>query len=47
MEVTTLGVDLAKNVFQVYAIDATGVPVIRKAIRPSQKPLPRFFRELP
>lgn len=45
MEITTIGLDLAKNVFQVHAIDANGVPVIRKAIRRSQ--LLAFFRELP
>jgi transposase len=45
MEITTIGMDLAKNVFQVRAIDANGVPVIRQAIGRSQ--LLAFFRELP
>lgn len=45
MEITTIGLDLAKNVFQIHAIDANGVPVIRKAIRRSQ--MLAFFRELP
>lgn len=45
MEITTIGLDLAKNVFQIHAIDANGMPVIRKAIRRSQ--MLAFFRELP
>lgn len=36
MEITTIGLDLAKNVFQIHAVDANGTPVIRKAIRRSQ-----------
>ncbi|RWR29184.1 IS110 family transposase, partial [Sinirhodobacter populi] len=35
-EITTIGLDLAKNVFQVHAIDATGVIVIRRQVRRSQ-----------
>ncbi|MBV1692294.1 IS110 family transposase [Novosphingobium sp. G106] len=45
MQITTIGLDLAKNVFQVHAIDTDGVPVVRKALRRSQV-LP-FFKELP
>lgn len=45
MEITTIGLDLAKNVFQIHAVDANGTPVIRKAIRRSQ--MLAFFRELP
>lgn len=45
MQITTIGLDLAKNVFQVHAIDADGVPVVRKALRRSQV-LP-FFKEMP
>ncbi len=33
MEVSTIGLDLAKNVFQVHGVDASGRVVIRKAIR--------------
>ena len=36
MEISTLGLDLAKNVFQVHGISATGEVVIRKALRRSQ-----------
>jgi hypothetical protein len=32
-EITTIGIDLAKNVFQVHAVDASGAVVIRKALR--------------
>jgi transposase len=45
MEISTIGLDLAKNVFQVHGISATGEVVIRKALRRSQM-LP-FFQKLP
>jgi transposase len=45
MEIITIGLDLAKNVFQVHGIRAIGDVVIRKALRRSQM-LP-FFERLP
>ncbi|BBF68384.1 IS110 family RNA-guided transposase [Sphingomonas bisphenolicum] len=45
MEISTIGLDLAKNVFQVHGISATGEVVLRKALRRSQM-LP-FFEKLP
>ena len=45
MEVSTIGLDLAKNVFQIHGVDASGRIVIRRAIRRSQV-LP-FFAKLP
>jgi transposase len=45
MEVITVGLDLAKRVFQVHAVDAAGGIVIRKALRRGQV-LP-FFAKLP
>src|SRR6476646_4229263 len=45
MEITTIGLDLAKSVFQVHGIDATGQVVVRKSLRRSQM-LP-FFAKLP
>ncbi len=45
MEISTTGLDLAKNVFQVHAIDASGNVVVRKTLRRSQM-LP-FFEKLP
>jgi transposase len=45
MEISTIGLDLAKNVFQFHGISATGEVVIRKALRRSQM-LP-FFAKLP
>jgi transposase len=45
MEITTIGLDLAKSVFQVHAVDAMGQPVVRKALRRAQV-LP-FFAKLP
>ena len=33
MEITTIGLDLAKSVFQVHGVDATGQVVVRRARR--------------
>ena len=35
-EVTTIGLDLAKSVFQVHGIDAAGQVVVRKSLRRAQ-----------
>ena len=43
-EITTVGLDLAKSVFQVHAVDAAGVPVVRRQIRRTQVLL--FFSRL-
>ena len=45
MKITTIGLDLAKNVFQIHGVDATGQVVVRKSLRRSQM-LP-FFAKLP
>jgi transposase len=45
MDISTIGLDLAKNVFQVHAVNATGEVVVRKMLRRSQM-LP-FFEKLP
>jgi len=44
-EVTTMGLDLAKSVFQVHGVDASGVTVLRRQLRRRQV-LP-FFRKQP
>ncbi len=44
-EVSTIGLDLAKNVFQVHGVDALGETVIRRQIRRRQV-LP-LFKKLP
>lgn len=36
MEITTIGLDLAKNFFQVHGVDAAGAAVLRKTLRRSQ-----------
>ena len=36
MEITTIGLDIAKNVFQVHGIDAAEKVVVRKQLRRSQ-----------
>ena len=43
MEISTIGLDLAKRVFQVHAIDGLGNVVVRKALRRAQV-LPFFSR---
>lgn len=45
MKVTTVGIDLAKNVFQVHGVDERGKPVIRKQLRRQQ--VAEFFVNLP
>jgi transposase len=44
-EVITIGVDLAKNVFQVHGVDAAGAVVVRRQLRRAQM-LP-FFKKQP
>jgi len=43
-EVTTIGLDLAKNVFQVHGVDASGEAVIRRQLRRHQ--VIAFFKKL-
>jgi transposase len=45
MDITTIGLDLAKSIFQVHGVDASGAVVIRKTLRRPQV-LP-FFAKLP
>ncbi len=45
MTIVTIGLDLAKNVFQVHGVDAGGHVVLKKKLRRSE--VCRFFRELP
>jgi hypothetical protein len=44
-EVTTVGLDVAKSVFQVHGVHASGKPVIWRSLRPSQ--VPPIFEKLP
>jgi transposase len=44
-EASTIGLDLAKNVFQVHGVDESGEAVIRRQLRRGQV-LP-FFKKLP
>jgi len=44
MEITTVGLDLAKNVFQVHAVDGRGKCVLSKRLK-RKSPLP-FFANL-
>jgi transposase len=45
MKITTVGIDLAKNVFQVHAVDERGTVVLRKQLRRDQ--MSAFFANLP
>ena len=45
MKITTIGLDIAKNVFQVHGIDAAEKIVVRKQLRRGQ--VLAFFRALP
>jgi transposase len=44
-EIATIGLDIAKNVFQLHGVDRSGRIVLRKALRRSQ--VPGFFSTLP
>jgi transposase len=45
MQITTIGLDIAKNVFQVHGIDAAEKVVVRKQLRRGQ--VTEFFKALP
>lgn len=44
-EITTIGLDIAKSVFQIHGIDASGTVVVRRQLRRRQ--VLSFFRKLP
>jgi len=44
-DITTIGLDLAKNIFQVHAVDATGAVVVRRQLR--RREVLRYFERLP
>jgi transposase len=45
MQITTIGLDIAKNVFQVHGIDAAEKVIVRKRLRRGQ--VLAFFKALP
>ena len=45
MQITTIGLDIAKNVFQVHGIDMAEKVVVRRQLRRSQ--VLAFFKALP
>ena len=45
MKITTVGIDLAKNVFQLHGVDELGKAVLRKQLRRAQVTV--FFGNLP
>jgi transposase len=45
MNITTIGIDLAKNLFQVHGVNERGKPQLRKQLKRAQ--MLRFFVNLP
>ena len=45
MHITTIGLDIAKNVFQIHGIDAAEKVVVRKQLRRGQ--VMKFFEAMP
>jgi len=45
MKITTIGIDLAKNVFQIHGVDDHGKAVLRKKLDRSK--MAEFFIKLP
>jgi transposase len=45
MKIITIGLDLAKSVFQVHGVDAAGQAMVRKKLRRAE--VLRFFEGLP
>ena len=45
MNITTLGIDIAKNVFQVHGVDQLGKKIVNKAI--TKNKIPEFINQLP
>jgi transposase len=45
MQISTIGLDIAKNVFQVHGIDSAEKVVVRKQLRRGQ--VMKFFEALP
>jgi len=45
MKITTIGIDLAKNVFQLHGVDARGKAVLKKLLKRAQ--MAAFFANLP
>ena len=44
MKITTIGIDLAKEIFQIHGVDAHGKAVLRKQLRRSK--MAKFFANL-
>lgn len=45
IKITTVGIDLAKSVFQLHGVDQRGKPVVQKRLRRQQ--VLRYFAQLP
>ncbi|MGH8550243.1 MAG: IS110 family transposase, partial [Methylococcales bacterium] len=45
MKITTIGLDIAKNVFQIHGVDEPGKVVLRKTLKRDK--VTQFFAQLP
>ena len=45
MKITTIGIDLAKSVFQIHGVDGNGKPLLKKQIKRSE--MATFFSNIP
>ena len=45
MKITTIGIDLAKEVFQIHGVDERGKAVLRKQLKRSE--MAKYFANLP
>ncbi len=46
MKISRVALDLAKSVIQLHAVDRSGAPVVRKALKRAQVEPPRVLRRL-
>ena len=44
-EISMIGLDIAKNVFHIHGVDATGAPALQRQLRRGQ--VEKFFAQLP
>lgn len=45
MQIVRVGLDLAKNVFEIHGVNADEIPILRKTLR--RDALAQFFSDLP
>jgi len=45
MKITTIGIDLAKNIFQIHGVDQYGKTTVRKQLKRAE--MTKYFANLP